>query len=247
MTIPPQWQVPPQNRLLRALAPATLAQLLPTLAPVALRLKETLITPDAPIRALYFPLDAVVSVVGTLADGTQLEAGTIGNEGVVGVARFLRTTHMPFTAVAQVPGAALRLDAETFDQALGLVGSDFADLLARYTQAWCNQLGWHAICNGVHPVVQRCARWLLQTQDRVGRAEFPLTQEFLAVMLGVRRPSVTEVAGRLQQAGLIRYQRGIIRILDRAGLEAASCECYHVITQEANRLLGSPLTPCWAS
>jgi CRP-like cAMP-binding protein len=97
------------------LAPATLAQLLPTLAPVALRLKETLITPDAPIRALYFPLDAVVSVVGTLPDGTQLEAGTIGNEGVVGVARFLRTTHMPFTAVAQVPGAALRLDAETFD------------------------------------------------------------------------------------------------------------------------------------
>jgi CRP-like cAMP-binding protein len=208
---------------------------------------ETLITPDAPICALYFPLDAVVSVVGTLADGTQLEVGTIGNEGVVGVARFLRATRMPFTAVAQVPGAALRMDAETFDQAVGLVGSDFADLLARYTQAWCTQLGWHAICNGVHSVVQRCARWLLQTQDRVGRAEFPLTQEFLAVMLGVRRPSVTEVAGRLQQAGLIRYQRGIIRILDRAGLEAASCACYHVIAQEADRLLGPPLTPCWAS
>jgi hypothetical protein len=96
---------------------------------------ETLITPDAPICALYFPLDAVVSVVGTLADGTQLEVGTIGNEGVVGVARFLRATRMPFTAVAQVPGAALRMDAETFDQAVGLVGSDFADLLARYTQA----------------------------------------------------------------------------------------------------------------
>jgi CRP-like cAMP-binding protein len=154
---------------------------------------------------------------------------------------------MPFTAVAQVPGAALRMDAETFDQAVGLVGSDFADLLARYTQAWCNQLGWHALCNGLHPIVQRCARWLLQTQDRVGRAEFPLTQEFLAVMLGVRRPSVTEVAGRLQQAGLIRYQRGIIHILDRAGLEAASCECYHVIAQEADHLLGPPLTPCWAN
>jgi CRP-like cAMP-binding protein len=208
---------------------------------------ETLITPDAPIRALYFPLDAVVSVVGTLADGTQLEVGTIGNEGVVEVARFLRATRMPFTAVAQVPGAALRMDAETFDQAVSLVGSDFADLLARYTHTWCTQLGWHAICNGVHSVVQRCARWLLQTQDRVGRAEFPLTQEFLAVMLGVRRPSVTEVAGRLQQAGLIRYQRGIIHILDRAGLEAASCACYHVIAQEAERLLGPPLTPCAAS
>jgi CRP-like cAMP-binding protein len=236
--VPPHWQIHQQNRLLRALAPATLQQILPTLEPVALRLKETLITPNAPIRALYFPLDAVASVIGTLADGTQLEVGTIGNEGLVGLPRFLRATSTPFATLVQIPGAALCMGAEVFDQAVGAVGNGFAALLAHYTNAWCNQLGWYTICNRLHSVVERCARWLLQTQDRVGRTEFPLTQEFLALMLGVRRPSVTEVAGRLQQAGLIRYQRGIIHILDRLGLEAASCECYRRIAQEAERLLG---------
>jgi CRP-like cAMP-binding protein len=229
----------PQNRLLRALSPATLQPLLLRLEPVALRLKETLIACDEPIRALYFPLDTVVSVVSTLANGTMLEVATIGNEGLVGVPRFLQAVSMPFTAIVQVPGAALRMAVETFDQVVGAPGGEFSRLLARYTQAWCNQLGQHVVCNRLHAVGQRCARWLLMTQDRVGRPEFPLTQEFLAIMLGVRRASVTEVAKRLQQAGLIRYRRGLIQILDRPGLEAASCECYGVVVQEANRLLGS--------
>jgi CRP-like cAMP-binding protein len=207
-----------------------------------LRLKDTLIARDAPITAVYFPLDAVVSVVSTLADGTTLEVGTIGNEGVVGLPRFLQGDSMPFTAVVQVPGAALKMDAAVFDQVVGEVGSDFSGVLARYTHAWCTQLGQHAVCNRVHRVGERCARWLLQTQDRVGRAEFPLTQEFLAVMLGVRRTSVTDVARQLQQQGLIQYHRGIIHVRDRRGLEAASCECYGLITRETVRLLGSAQT-----
>jgi CRP-like cAMP-binding protein len=145
---------------------------------------------------------------------------------------------MPFTAFVQVAGAALKMETEVFDQAVGDVGSDFYDVVARSTQAWCTQLGQHAVCNRVHRVVARCARWLLQTQDRVGRAEFPLTQEFLAVMLGAGRTNVTGVAGQLQQRGLIRYQRGVIQVLDRLGLEAASCECYGFIAEETERLLG---------
>ena len=127
---------------------------------------------------------------------------------------------------------------EVFDQAVAEGGSEFVGVLARYTQTWCTQLGQHAACNRLHPVGARCARWLLQTHDRVGRAELPLTQEFLASMLGVRRTSVTDVARQLQHQGLIRYQRGLIHVLDRPGLEAASCECYNVITRETDRLLG---------
>jgi CRP-like cAMP-binding protein len=237
VTAPPN-PIVPQNRLLRALSPTTGPQVRLMLDPVALRLKETLITRDAPITAVYFPVDAVVSVVSTFADGSTREVATIGNEGLVGVPRFLQADRMPFTAVVQVPGAALRMEAAHFDLAVRTVGSDFVEVLARYTHAWCTQLSQHAVCHGHHRVVQRCARWLLQTQDRVGRATFPLTQEFLAVMLGVRRPSVTAVARHLQQAGLIQYQRGLIHVLDRPGLEAASCECYGVIRREMDRLLG---------
>ena len=236
-TAPPN-PVVPQNRLLRALAPPTAQQVRLTLDPVALRLKETLITRDAPITAVYFPLDAVVSVISTFANGSTREVATIGNEGLVGIPRFLQTDRMPFTAVVQVPGAALRMEAAHFDLAVRTVGSDFAEVLARYTHAWCTQLGQHAACHGHHRVGPRCARWLLQTADRVGRAVFPLTQELLAIMLGVRRPSVTAVARQLQQAGLIAYQRGLIHVLDRPGLEAASCECYGVIRREMERLLG---------
>jgi CRP-like cAMP-binding protein len=238
MTAAPPRHFLHQNRLLRALAPATVQQVLLTLQPLALRNKDTLIGRDEPITAVYFPLDAVVSVVSTLADGSTLEVATIGNEGMVGLPRFLQGCSMPFTAFVQVPGAALKMEAEVFAQAVEEVRSDFYRVLARYTQVWCTQLGQHAICNRVHRVVARCAHWLLQTQDRVGRADFPLTQELLSVMLGVRRTSVTDVARQLQQQGLIQYQRGIIHVLDRPGLEAASCECYGLIVRETERLLG---------
>jgi CRP-like cAMP-binding protein len=194
-----------QNRLLRALPASTVQPFLLTLQPVALRLKESLMTRHEPITAVYFPLDAVMSVVSTLADGTMVEVGTIGNEGMVGISRFFQADSMPFTALTQVPGAALKMDVEAFDEAVGTVGSDFSRMLARYSQAWCTQLGQHAVCNRVHQ----------------------------------RRTSVTGVARQLQQKGLIQYRRGMIHVLDRPGLETASCECYGIIAQETDRLAWS--------
>ena len=227
-----------QNRLLRALTPPTLTQILPALEPARLDMKEILAAPNVPIRFVYFPLAGLVSLINTLADGTIVEVATIGHEGLVGLPLFLRAASMPLTAIVQVPGEALCMDAEAFDHLLREGPEEFNHLLYRYTQALFNQLAQHVVCNRLHPIASRCARWLLLTHDRVGQAAFPLTHEFLAQMLGVRRASVTEVAGRLQKAGLIHYRYGIITILDRAGLEAASCECYGVIQQEYDRLLG---------
>ena len=227
-----------QNRLLRALTPLTLTQILPALEPARLDMKEILAVPNVPIRFVYFPLTGLVSLINTLADGTIVEVATIGNEGLVGLPLFLRANSIPFTAFVQVPGEALRIEAEAFGRLLREGSEEFRHLLYRYTQALFNQLAQHVVCNRLHPVEQRCAHWLLLTHDRVARDEFPPTHEFLAQMLGVRRASVTTVAGRLQQAGLIRYRRGIVRVLDRTGLEAASCECYGVIKQEYDRLLG---------
>ena len=227
-----------QNRLLRALTPLTLTQILPALEPARLDMKEILAVPNVPIRFVYFPLTGLVSLISTLADGMIVEVITIGREGMVGLPLFLRAASMPLTALVQVPGEALRMDAEAFDRLLREGNEEFRHLLYRYTQALFNQLAQHVVCNRLHSIAPRCARWLLLTHDRVGQAAFPLTHEFLAQMLGVRRASVTEVAGRLQQAGLIHYRYGIITILDRAGLEAASCECYGVIKQEYDRLLG---------
>jgi CRP-like cAMP-binding protein len=201
-------------------------------------MREVLAAPNVPIRSVYFPLTGLVSLISTLADGTMVEVTTIGNEGLVGLPLFLRATSMPLTALVQVPGEALRMDAEAFDRLLRAGSEEFSHLLYRYTQALFNQLAQHVVCNRLHSIAPRCARWLLLTHDRVGQATFPLTHEFLAQMLGVRRASVTEVAGRLQRARLIHYRYGIITILDRAGLEAASCECYGVIKQEYDRLLG---------
>ena len=227
-----------QNRLLRALSPAMRQRLLPLLEPYPLTLRDILIEHDVPIPWVYFPLDGVVSLISTLHDGTKVEVATIGKEGMGGLPLFLRATSIPFTTFVQVAGEALRMRAAAFAALLDEVNSDFSQLLYLYTQALFNQLGQHVVCNRLHPIEQRCARWLLMTQDRMGHDEFQLTHEFLAQMLGVRRASVTEVAGRLQKAGLIRYRRGVIQVRDRTGLEAASCECYGVIKQQYDRLLG---------
>jgi CRP-like cAMP-binding protein len=228
-----------QNRLLRALSPAIRRRLVPLVELMPFNLKDTLIEHDVPIHHVYFPLQGVVSLVGTLADGTIVEVATIGHEGMVGLPLFLRATTIPFTAFVQIPGEGLRMEAAAFDSLVGEVNSDLHQLLYQYTQALFNQLGQHVIGNRMHPIRQRCARWLLTTHDRMGRDDFLLTHEFLAQMLGVRRVSVTQVAGQLQKAGLIRYHRGHIEVLDRAGLEAASCECYGVIRQGYDLLLGA--------
>jgi CRP-like cAMP-binding protein len=172
-----------------------------------------------------------------MEDGTVVELATVGNEGMVGLPVFLGGDTMPLKAFVQIPGDAMRMKADVFKDSVNQ-GSPLHGLLQRYTQALFNQVAQSTACNRVHSIEERCCRWLLMTRDRVESDGFPLTQEFLSQMLGVRRPSVSVVAAILQKAGLIRYSRGRITILDREGLEAAACECYAIIKQEFDRLLG---------
>jgi CRP-like cAMP-binding protein len=172
-----------------------------------------------------------------MSDGEAIEAATVGNESMVGVPLLLGTQQIPTQVVAQVPGEGLRMNAEVFIREV-YWGSPLHTMLLRYMQALMNQFAQTAACNRLHCVEERCCRWLLMTHDRVESDEFLLTHEFLSLMLGVCRASVSEVAAILQQAGFIRYQRGRITILNREGLEAASCECYQALKQENERLLG---------
>ena len=230
--------VPGENRLLAALPTKEYERLKPLLKPVSLGLKESVYKADEPINFVYFPLVGVISLVITMQDKGTIEVGTIGNEGFVGTPVFLGADKSPTTAFCQVPGDALRMAADDFRREVGKAGP-FQDMIRRYTQAVMNQISQTVACNHLHSVQERMCRWLLMTHDRAGGDEFPLTQEFLAQMLGVRRPSVTVVAGILQQAGLIQYHRGRITILKREELEEGACECYAVVQREFDRLLGS--------
>ncbi len=168
--------------------------------------------------------------------GVFSEVGTIGNEGMVGLPVFLGADQTPTEAFCQVEGEALRMRTDMFREEVKN-GGGLVSILHRYTQALFTQIAQSAACNRLHSIEQRCARWLLLTQDRVEPDEFSLTHEFMGQMLGVRRATVTEVAGTLQKAGLITYNRGKITVLDRKGLEGASCECYQIIRQDYDRLL----------
>lgn len=184
-----------------------------------------------PITDVYFPLSCVYSLVA-LADGRiAVEVATIGHEGMVGLPVFLGTPTSPQAAFCQVSGAAVRLSAADLRAVLSGDGV-LHRALNRFTQATMVQVAQNVVCNNNHPADQRAARWLLTTHDRVGRDRFPLTQEFLAQMLGLRRPTVSEIARRLQSAGLIDYRRGLIHLLDRAGLEAMTCQCYEIVRAE---------------
>jgi CRP-like cAMP-binding protein len=225
-----------ENRLLVALPKRDHDRLLPHLEKVTLPLRTILYEADGPIAHVFFPLDGVVSLV--IMDGVfTIEVGIIGNEGLVGTPVFLGSDRSPTKAIAQVPGTALRLEAKVFQNEMTRGGA-LHGLVQRYTQTMINQISQSIVCNRRHSVEKRMCRWLLMSHDRVGADEFPLTHEFLAQMLGVRRPTVTAVAGTLQKAGLISYHRGNITVLDRKGLEAASCECYQVVAKELGRLLG---------
>ncbi len=226
-----------RNRLLAALAPEDRAALAPHLEPVALGVGQVLAGPGEAFAHVYFPETAVLSVIARMADGAGVEVGTVGNEGLAGVSVLLDTEASPNETLAQIPGAALRVPAAAFTAAVD-ARPGLRRLLHRYAQAYLTQVAQGAACNRLHGIEARCARWLLMTHDRVGGADaFPLTQEFLAIMLGVRRAGVTVAAGALQDAGLIRYRRGGIRVLDRAGLGAAACECYGVVRRQFDRLL----------
>ena len=227
---------PSGNHLLDALPREVYERLRPGLEVVSLAPKDVVYEPGGPIPHVIFPTGCVVSLVAMMDDGAMYDLTTVGREGMVGLPVFLETETALYRAFTQIPGAALRLDSDVFRDAT-CASVPAARLLHRFAQVLFNQVAWSAACGRAHSIEQRCARWLLMTHDRVGAGQFLLTQESLAQMLGVRRAGVNEAAGALQKAGLIRYKWGRVTILDRDGLEAASCECYRHIREEYDRLL----------
>lgn len=226
-----------QNQLLSALPREEYERLQPHLEFVSLEFKQVLYEPHQPIDYVYFPNNGIISLVTITEDGGTVEAATVGNEGMVGIAALLGAEHTSTQSICQVAGNALRLRTDIFQREV-TPNTQLYTLLLRYTQALISQLSQTVACNRLHSVEERCCRWLLLCQDRVQSNQVALTQELLAQMLGVRRASVSVVAAILQKAGLIRYSRGKITILDREGLEAASCECYRAVKAEFDRLLG---------
>jgi len=226
-----------ENRLLAALPRPERDRLLPSTDLVELAAGQALQEPAEPIEWLYFPLTAVVSMLSQLTHGHLIEVYTVGCEGVLGLPVALGGETTPFRATVEVRGTARRVAARVVREEIARGGA-LKGLLDRYAQALLTQTAQWAACNRLHPIDQRCARWLLLTHDQVQADQFSLTQQVLAQKLGARRQSVTAAAGMLQQAGLIRYSRGRITVRDRVGLEAASCECYGVVRREYDRLLG---------
>jgi CRP-like cAMP-binding protein len=228
----------PANRLLALLAPRDYASLRPHFEPLPLEYRKILYAADKKIEFVYFIETGVGSLVNTMANGQAAEVGTIGNEGLVGVPLVLGDDRAPTSVYVQVPGAGLRMEASIFKKALAR-SATMQVVMLRYVHALFNQVAQSAACNHFHSLEQRCCRWLLMTRDRMRSDEFLLTQEFLAMMLGVQRAGVSIAAGGLQRAGLITYKRGNVSILDRAGLKKLSCECYEVSKREFDRLLGN--------
>lgn len=226
---------PQHNHLLAALPVAELELLAARLELVPLPLGEMLYEPGKPLRYAYFPTTSIVSLHYVTETGASAEAAGVGNEGVVGVSLFLGGT-TPSSAVVQTAGHAYRLERSALKEEFDRAGP-LQRLLLRYTQALITQTIQAAACNRHHAVEQQLARWLLLTSDQAPPRELVMTQELIGSMLGVRREAITEAAGKLQQAGFIRYRRGHIAVLDRAGLEARTCECYGVVRQEFSLLL----------
>jgi CRP-like cAMP-binding protein len=227
------------NRLLGVLPPVDLDRLAGALEVQRVEVKDLVFERGQHIDRVVFPRNAIISILTTMDDGSGVEVATVGNEGMVGVPLILGSRSMPVRELsqAQVPGEVVVMDADKFRDEID-AGGPLQEITQRYVQVFFGQLSQQVACNGLHSIAERCSRWLLMTHDRVGSDEFPVTQEFLSQMLGVRRASVTVVVGVLQQAGLIRYHRGRLTVLDREGLEASSCECYGVIRTQFDRLLG---------
>jgi CRP-like cAMP-binding protein len=227
---------PHANRLLGLLPSADSARLRPHLHRIPLTYRQSLYRANKPIEFIYFIETGVGSLVNTMANGQAAEVGTIGNEGVVGLPLLLGDDRAPTSVYVQVPGVGLRMKATQFNKELARSAS-MRIVMLRYAHAFFNQVAQSAACNHFHSLQQRCCRWMLMTHDRMQADEFLLTQEFLAMMLGVQRTGVTAAAGGLQRAGLIRYSRGKVTIIDRPGLIRHSCECYGVSKREFDRLL----------
>jgi CRP-like cAMP-binding protein len=236
---PPAPPPPPQSRshLLAAIPASEFHQLKPHLTTVDLRAKDRLAEPNRPIEAVYFPLDAVLTMAAVDRDGEAVEVGSVGCEGMTGLAVLLGAEQSTSRVSVQVGGQAERMDAAVLQREVHR-NDHFRRLLHLYVQAFMTQIAQSTACNRLHAAEKRLARWLLICRDRLGRDEMPITQETMAVMLAVRRATVTEAASALQRRGLIRYRRGVVSIVDRPGLEAATCECYQIVREEFDRLLG---------
>ena len=227
---------PLQNHLLAALPDAERQRWFPQLECVDMPLSEVLYEPGATLSHVYFPTTAIVSLLYVMANGASAEIAVVGNEGIVGISLFMGGESTPSRAIVQSAGQALRLKAQLMKDEFNRAGP-VLHLLLRYTQALITQMAQTAVCNRHHSLDKQLCRWLLLSMDRLQDNELVMTQELIANMLGVRREGVTEGALKLQQAGLIRYARGHITVLDREGLEKRSCECYAVVKKEYDRLL----------
>lgn len=227
---------PDQNHLLAALPRAEFERLAGALERVPMLLGEMLYEPGTPLSHVYFPTTAIVSLHYVMATGASSESAGVGNEGVVGISVFMGGDTTPSSAVVQTAGHGYRLPARLLKEEFAR-GGLMQRLLLRYTQALLTQMSQTAACNRHHSVEQQLCRWFLLTLDRMSSTDLVMTQELVASMLGVRREGITEAAGRLQEAGYIRYRRGQISVLDRGGLEAKCCECYEVVKAEIGRLL----------
>lgn len=228
--------VPTQNRLLAALPAVEYERLLPHLELVRMPLGEVLYESGGQLQHVYFPTNSIVSLLYVLENGASAEIAVVGNEGILGISLFMGGETTPSRAVVQSAGHAYRLKSQLIKTEFNRAGP-VLQLLLRYTQALITQMTQTAVCNRHHSVEQQLCRWLLLSLDRLSSPDLTMTQELIANMLGVRREGVTEAAGNLQRAGLIRYSRGHIRVLDRPGIERAVCECYNVVKKEFDRLL----------
>jgi CRP-like cAMP-binding protein len=225
------------NRLLAVLSAETRGRLLRGGKSEPFQAYEVLYTAGRQITHVYFPLSGVISLVIKMTDAGEVEVATVGNEGLVGVSVILGVASTPMQALGQIPGRVLKIPAQVILDEMQNARSSLSRLLRSYTEAMIVQFAQHAACNKTHSNEQRCARWLLATHDRVERDEFMLTHEFLAEMLAVRRQTVTVIAGTLQTAGFLSYRRGLMKIVDREGLEAASCECYQITRSFYDRIV----------
>jgi CRP-like cAMP-binding protein len=232
----PKSAAAPRNRFLARLPEAAYRRLLPHLEPVHFSHGQLLYEARGPIDYAYFPTGAVLSALTVMRDGNAIEVATVGHEGLVGHYGFGGKTS-PHRVLVQIGDGALRITSRALQQEAAKDGP-LKDLLSAYHVAFMAQVSQSVACNGLHRLEQRCCRWLLMSRDRVGSDDLKLTHEYLAIMLGARRASITEALRPLQEEGLVRCDRGRVVILDGAGVEARSCECYAVVRDEYDRLLG---------
>jgi CRP-like cAMP-binding protein len=227
----------PENLLLANLNASERERLQPFMERVPLKFKQGLIESGSPIPAVWFPEDSVTSTLVEAEDGSSIEIGLMGIEGMVGLSLFLGEKISNTTVIVQVPGTGVRMRSEDFLKHVVEVGdSQLFRLLQKYTNAFMGMVAQSGACNSLHPLEERLCRWILMTHDRVNRPELPLTQEFLSMMLGVRRPTISMTANVLKRSGFINYTRGSVTVLDREGLLQGTCECYDIINRQMNRV-----------